>query len=169
MLLNSIDEVGLPFNTPPVENAALQLLNVLISVPQLSVRLADIPADQLEMLQFWNTYWLENRSLLMDGRFEAMSPLANYTVAQSSSGVERTIATYAPIAVVLDGQRGTSRIDVVNATGTSGVVLDYQRDLGAFTFRIRGARRNQTAGGQVELNGGTNGLKSRWRGATADG
>ncbi|MGE9270226.1 MAG: glycoside hydrolase family 36 protein, partial [Verrucomicrobiales bacterium] len=41
----------------PVESAALQLLNVLFSVPQISVRLADISEDHRAMLKFWLGYW----------------------------------------------------------------------------------------------------------------
>jgi len=64
----------------PVEVAALQYLNVIMSVPQISVRLAEIPASHLEMVRFYTDYWIENRELLIDGEFTALRPLANYPV-----------------------------------------------------------------------------------------
>ena len=35
------------------ENAARQITNVLFSVPQISVKLNDIPAEHMEMLKFY--------------------------------------------------------------------------------------------------------------------
>ena len=45
----------------PVERAALQLLNVMFSVPQVSVRLGEIPRPHLDMVTFYTGYWSENR------------------------------------------------------------------------------------------------------------
>ncbi len=59
-----------------VEIAALQLLNVLFSVPQVSVRLQEIPKDHFAMVQFLTSYWNANRSVLLDGEFEAHAPAA---------------------------------------------------------------------------------------------
>ncbi|NIO10738.1 MAG: alpha-galactosidase, partial [Deltaproteobacteria bacterium] len=41
----------------PVEKAALQILNVLFSVPQLSVRLDSVPEEHIRMIKFWTEYW----------------------------------------------------------------------------------------------------------------
>ena len=65
-------------NSESVENAALQLLNVLFSVPQISVKLADIPKEHFEMVRFYTDYWLKNRDLLLEGEFVPYSPQSNY-------------------------------------------------------------------------------------------
>lgn len=142
----------------PVESAALQLLNVLFSVPQISVRLEDIPDDHREMVRFWNAYWLENRALLLDGRFEAASPLANYPVVRASDGRHQIIAAYTAAAIPMDGSRGASRIDVVNAAGSRRVVLDVGTELGEYAFRILDARGVEVAAGATALTAGAHGF-----------
>lgn len=142
----------------PVESAALQLLNVLFSVPQISVRLEDIPDDHREMVRFWNAYWLENRALLLDGRFEAASPLANYPVVRASDGRHQIIAAYTAAAIPMDGSRGASRIDVVNAAGSRRVVLDVGTELGEYAFRVLDARGVEVAAGATALTAGAHGF-----------
>jgi alpha-galactosidase len=39
-----------------VEAAAMQILNILFSVPQLSVRLTQLPEDHLQMIGFWRSF-----------------------------------------------------------------------------------------------------------------
>lgn len=134
----------------PVEAAALQLINVLFSVPQISVRLGDIPPDHLEMVRFWNSYWLENRELILDGRFEAESPLANYPVVRASDGERQVVATYQGMAS-LNGSRGSQRIDIVNGSGSGRVVLDVERELGEYSFQVLDARGEMIESGEVAL------------------
>jgi len=138
----------------PVEAAALQLLDVLFAVPQMSVRLDRIPQDHREMVRFWNAYWLENRELILDGAFEAASPLANYTVVRSSDGRAQVIATYEPVLIPVDGTRGAERIDVVNAGGGSRVALDVGRDLGEYAYRTMDTRGRPVGRGRVSLSAG---------------
>ncbi len=61
-----------------VENAALQLLNGLFSVPQISVELTKLTPPFLEMLRFYTRFWKQHQAILMDGHFEAYNPLGNY-------------------------------------------------------------------------------------------
>lgn len=58
----------------PVETAALQLLNVLFSVPQVSVRLEAVPAEHRAMLRFYLGFWREYRDVLLDGHAGGGSP-----------------------------------------------------------------------------------------------
>ena len=50
----------------PVEDAAMQILNILYSVPQLSVRLEDIPNSHLDMIRYWFEYWNSNKEVLLE-------------------------------------------------------------------------------------------------------
>ena len=61
-------------NHEPVASAALQLLNILFSVPQISVRIDTIPADHRQMLAFWLGFWREHREVLLDGDFQPLHP-----------------------------------------------------------------------------------------------
>lgn len=58
----------------PAESAALQLFNVLFSVPQISVLLDRIPPEHVEMLRFWLGIWREHRDVLLDGELAPLHP-----------------------------------------------------------------------------------------------
>src|SRR5204862_5578675 len=70
--------------TERVESAALQLLNILFAVPQVSVRLEQLPPDHRAMLAFWVGYWNSNRPVLLDGAIEPLFPAANYPLVVAS-------------------------------------------------------------------------------------
>ena len=138
----------------PVADAALHLLNVLFSVPQISVRLNALPDDHRAMLHFYLDYWEQNRAILLDGAFEARHPLANYPVVRASDGRKQVIARYTDAVVRIDGTRGTRALDVVNATASTGVVLSVTRDLGAYAYVIHDARGEVVEAGTRTLAAG---------------
>lgn len=122
--------------TEPVEVAAFQLLNVLFSVPQVSVRLREIPKDHLAMVRFYTDYWRQNRDILLDGAFEAPSPNANYPLVRARSGAKEIVAVYEDVTIPV--RAGAARsIDVVNAKSSSSVVLVMAEDLGSYRATVR--------------------------------
>jgi alpha-galactosidase len=138
----------------PVQVAALQVLNILFAVPQLSVRLEDIPADHSEMVAFWTDYWLSNRHILLDGAFEPRSPLSNYPMVTAHDANKRIVAVYQDFVVRLDPDTATDDIDVVNAKSSQRLVIDTAIDLGEYRFRVRDARGRQVESGSVLLAAG---------------
>ena len=64
-----------------VEAAALQLLNVFFSVPQVSVKLAKISDAQRAMLKHYLGLWIKLRDTLMHGKLRVSDPHQNYTYA----------------------------------------------------------------------------------------
>jgi len=138
----------------PVEIAALQLLNVLFSVPQVSVRLQEIPPDHLAMVHFYLSYWNANRAVLLDGTFEAPLPAANYPLLTGRSGRKQISALYADMLVRLDG-RATDEIDIINAKNSSTVVLSIGQDLGPYRYTIRNCQGQVVQSARVRLSRGT--------------
>jgi len=139
----------------PVEVAALQMLNILFSVPQLSVRLEEIPKDHFEMIRFYTDYWTDNRNVLLDGAFEAPSPAANYPLLAGHAGDKQIVALYNDLLVGLDRRRPTDRIDVINAKPGGRVVLDMDEDLGAYRFTVLDCRGRTVTSGETRLTEGT--------------
>jgi alpha-galactosidase len=112
-----------------VESAALQLLNVLFSVPQISVRLAEISPDHREMLNFWIGYWTENRGVLLDGDFRAVGPALNYPMVMGCQNGKLIAAIYQDMFVP-SGTDPLNRIDIVNGKSTPGAVLRLEQSFG---------------------------------------
>jgi len=127
-----------------VEHAALQILNVLFSVPQLSVRLNQVPEDHLAMVRFWTEYWRENREVLLDGTLQPARPAALYPMIHASNEEKTIVGLYEEMVVRIGAEAisGTAQvIDVVNAKPGMTVVLQVENDLGSrkvSTFDVTG-------------------------------
>ena len=122
-------------NEDPVESAALQILNVLFSVPQLSVKLDSIPEDHFIMVKFWISYWKENKDVLLDGEFIPENPGALYPVLRSSKSNREIISVHDDQVVKISNNELTE-INVVNAKGSTSVVLDFENDFGKTVIYI---------------------------------
>ena len=121
----------------PVEKAALQLLNILFTVPQVSVKLREIPKDHLAMTKFYIDYYNRNRDVLVKGGIDAPFPTLNYPLVRGYGKDKQIVALYTDVVLALDSSRPTSRIDIVNAKGSRQVVLSLPKDLGTYKYDIR--------------------------------
>ncbi|HSG09479.1 MAG TPA: alpha-galactosidase [Longimicrobiales bacterium] len=146
MLMWSVEE--------PVEAAALQFLNVIFSVPQISVRLAEIPGGHVEMVRHYTAWWRENRDVLLAGVLEPHDPLANYPLVMARSGRKLIAATFSRVVVPLSPGPWQGAVDVLNATATDRVILDVGSDMGPYIFRVLDSRGHEMETGAVGLDEG---------------
>lgn len=105
-----------------VESAALQLLNVLFAVPQISLRLDRLPHEHLEMLSFWLGFWREQRDVLLDGRLTPLHPDLNYPLVLAEDAEKLVAAAYGQELLALE--RLPERTYLVNATSGARLVLE---------------------------------------------
>ena len=109
-----------PRETP--EQAAQQILSVLFSVIQYSMRLDRLPADHRRMMRHWIAWTTEHRDALLRGDFRPRSPELGYPMLEGASASERVLAVYEPglcAAVPADREAW-----IVNATDTPSLLLD---------------------------------------------
>jgi len=137
----------------PVEVAALQILNILFSVPQLSVRLDRIPEDHIQMVKFWTDYWKKNRSVLLDGSFMPVNPGAVYPLIRAETDEKVIVAIYNDMFVNLDS-KDQKNWDIVNAKPGETVVLDIGQSLGDVRFAVFDCKGNLISDGATRLNKG---------------
>ena len=119
-----------------VEVAALQFLNILFAVPQISVRLEVVPESHRAMLRFYLGFWREYRDVLLDGTLRAEHPELNYPVVSARSGSRSVVAVYGAGSLVeLDPAPG-EEVNLVDATGCGRIILSLARaprEAAAFT------------------------------------
>ena len=145
MLLWSPDE------TP--ENCAMQLLNVLFAVPQISIRPSRAGEAQRRLLKTYLSYWEQNRDVLMGGRFSVRHPEAGYSSlsAESAGSGKRITVLYTESSRRVDGREE----DIWNATGEETVVLlnEAGRELAVAVYDCFGepVRRLTTAERAIAL------------------
>lgn len=141
-----------------VENAALQFLNVLFSVPQISVRLADIPKEHFEMIRFYSNYWLENRAVLLDGDFFPHNPQQNYPIIEGKTSEKRIVAIYDTSVVDFDTTTKLEQ-DIVNAKTSERVILDVKGKSKKYTFTTYNCLGKIVDSGEIILSEGVHGFK----------
>ena len=107
------------------EDAALQLLATLFAVPQISMRLAELPPRHRAMLRFWLHFWNAHRATLLDAPFRPLHPQAAYPVVAAAGATETITAVYQRGAVVDAWQDGATTGYVVNATAAPGLTVRF--------------------------------------------
>lgn len=94
------------------ENAAMQFVSILYSVPQISVRVDKLPENHLKMLRFYLSFWKEWKEVLLHGKLTAENPEYHYSTACSTLGDKSVITAYTnPILTIQ-----TKETAAVNAT-----------------------------------------------------
>ena len=101
------------------ESAAMQIASILYGVPQVSVKLNEMPEEHLQMLRHYLSFWRENRKVLLDGKLTASEPWANYSTARSTLGEKEIISAYADRLVGLK----TKWSVVVNCTADDTLII----------------------------------------------
>ncbi|QSF42796.1 glycoside hydrolase family 36 protein [Paenibacillus tianjinensis] len=116
--------------------AALQIINVLFAVPQISVRLAELPQSHIEMLTFWLGFWRGHRDVLLEGNLEPWHPELLYPLVMARNSRKLIAAAYLDIVIPLSGEL-PEEVLVVNGTLLTRLVLELDRDAGQRRVMIR--------------------------------
>lgn len=142
----------------PVESAALQMINVLFAVPQISVLLDKLPEAHRKMAAFYLNFWRENRDVLLDGELKPFAPELAYPLVKAENENKLLAVAYADCC--LEFQAGERRqILLVNASGRPRLVADCAADLGERTYRVLNCMGEETESGTIALKAGVQALK----------
>ncbi len=117
--------------TETVEVAALQLINVLFGVPQLSVLLQDATEDHLKMIAFYTKYWNENAQVLLQGHFTPSSPLANYPTQRVSTQEHTIVGVYENMVTTLT--KADKTIHIHNGQISNEIIIKNTENFGNYT------------------------------------
>lgn len=108
-----------------VHHAALQLLNIMFSVPQISVRLAELPTDHRQMLAFLLGFFVRHRTLLVKSDLHPCAPDHNYPLVYAEAEGERIAVLYCGgITAELCFTPDIQTLYLVNATERDCVFAD---------------------------------------------
>lgn len=116
-----------PSDTP--ERVSQHLLSSLFGVPQISVRLAELPSAQRDTLAFWMRFWNEHASLLLGDSLTVGAVEQNYPVAQVRDSSDVITVQYATTTVTVPSHAWSTWY-LVNADSVN-VVLDRPLPAGA--------------------------------------
>ena len=111
-----------------VEHAALQMINVLFGVPQISIRHMDFPVEHLEMVRYWLGFWMKNREILLDGKLKPLFPDMQYPIVIAENNGDVIIAVYGDM--VIEIVENFNKMIIVNGAMLDRFVLKIKKDLG---------------------------------------
>jgi alpha-galactosidase len=129
-------------NEEKTEQAALQILNILYSVPQLSVRLKEVPEEHIEMIRFWFGYWNEHRDILIDGKFIPSSPTSNYPWLTAFKENKQITTVYEDVVVNVEDE--VKDLDIINAKASTLIHMFFKNETTA-RYSIADCRGNPVA------------------------
>lgn len=81
------------------KNVALQFINALFSVPQVSVLFDQLPDEHVAVTRFWLGFWREHRNLLLDGTLMPTAPDLLYPVIYAYNEKQWLAAVYSDALV----------------------------------------------------------------------
>ncbi|OEK09601.1 glycosidase [Flavivirga aquatica] len=139
-------------NDETLEVAALQMVNTLFGVPQISVVLKDIPKEHLKMVEFYTKYWNTNKNLITKGHFTPFKPLANYPIQTVINDNKIIIGLHDDHVVQID--ETFENIDILNAKLSTSLILKTNTDLGNYNYRIFNCKGNLVNQDHSKLNKG---------------
>jgi alpha-galactosidase len=137
-----------------VELAALQIINVIFSVPQISVRLQRLPARHQEMLSFWLSFWREHRDVLLDGELRPLHPETRYPVVSAVTTSKYLLALYQERVIRLDATLPDECI-LLNGTLESQIFLEAKEDLGIRRVHVQNCCGEKLQEEEMALSPGT--------------
>jgi len=125
------------------EAAAQQILAILFSVPQISVRIEELPQAHRDMLKYWTGFWEAHKTVLLDGYLKPYSPEQDYPFVTAETEQEFLAAVYENDRVVRLEKRPS--VTVVNATTSETVILDSPAAFSAVTRDVFGRETGRIA------------------------
>ncbi|RXZ81349.1 alpha-galactosidase [Paenibacillaceae bacterium] len=130
-------------------SAALQLINILFAVPQISVQLDKLPREHADMLAFWLNFWRQYRDVLLHGKLEPLHPEMLYPVVKALSSELIFIVQYQQHVLALED--AAASYVLVNGTLSERMVVETKSDLGLRRVRVLDCCGQEVAELSVEL------------------
>ncbi|HVU14642.1 MAG TPA: hypothetical protein VHD90_25375, partial [Phototrophicaceae bacterium] len=136
----------------PVESAAMQVIHTLFGVPQISVRLDQIPDAHREMLRFYLSFWREHRDVLLRGTLHPQQPGYLYPLVIAETPDEYLVAFYGTTVVRLGVPRET--LLLINGTFESTLILDLDCAWGERLITIQSCCGEVVSSQRIDLAAG---------------
>ena len=107
-----------------VETASKQFWSIIFAVPQISVRLNEIPAAYREKIREMVDFWVAHRETLVKGELRPMRPDLGYPIVYAYGPGEQVVAVYDESQLVKIDRAKGAKAFVVNATDATSLVVE---------------------------------------------
>ncbi len=126
------------------ETAARQILNVLFSVLQFSVKLDSLTPENKKMVRFWVNFMKEHAETLLDAPIYGECPHLLYPLVRAASENEEIIALYEKNYLV-NLSKDTPKHYIVNATHADAIFVEVccDKEVTVSVYDTYGARQKE--------------------------
>ena len=122
------------------ESVMYQLLAIMFSVPQISVRFDSITNDHKRMLKAFLDFWRKHREIILDGEITVWGLDANYTAAKVQKDGHNVAVLYQSGVYTLAGDEDAH---LFNSTGNDFVYVESDRERSYEIYNIFGEKYAQ--------------------------
>ena len=110
-----------------VESAALQLINVLFSVPQYSLDLINISEEHYKMSKFYLELWKKYKNIFIKGKINPVAPQLSYPVIYGEYNNQLAVTVHSDYVVKLDNNK-FDHIIMVNGSMLERIIIDMEKE-----------------------------------------
>ncbi len=103
------------------EGVMYQLLAIMFTVPQISVRFDNITDEHKKLLKAFLAFWRAHQETLLDGELELCGVDANYTMAKAKKDGESITVMYQSCPITVESGK---KAYIFNSTGNDGVFIE---------------------------------------------
>ena len=107
------------------ESVMYQLLAIMFTVPQISVRFDNITDEHKKLLQAFLAFWRSHQETLLDGELTPWGVDANYTGAKATKNGESVTVIYQPLSVTV---KNGEKAFIFTSTGDDGTLVEVEND-----------------------------------------
>ncbi len=126
-----------------VEVAALQFVSILYSVPQISMRLAELPDEHLKMLKFYLSFWREHRDTLLGGKLLAANPESGYSLVCAEKDGKAIFTAYTDSLIDCEKY---DEIIAVNGTRHNALIFKNAKNK---SYVVKNCKGEEIAKGEI--------------------
>lgn len=119
-------------NDEKPEVAAIQIINSIFSVVQISVKLNGLPESHKKMLRFWVKFMDENKDLLLRSKLIVREPHMYYTSATAYDEKREISAVYSNDKCI---EVSHSESVIINGTARDYILLSFSKQ-GKYNFKV---------------------------------
>lgn len=116
----------------PIEAVARQLVSTLYGVPQISVRLKELPQEHIEAIRFWLDFYTKHMEILHSSEFYVKNPELGYSQVKACRDGSVVGVNYANVPFELEPfAHEDAQYTLINSSDGERLLICADKDLGA--------------------------------------
>ncbi len=108
------------------ESLALQFINTIFSVPQVSVKVKDMNKEQREAVNYWLNFYTQNEDVLMRGNFFADDPAEHFTQLTAVKDGQQVSAVFTNNLVEMK-EKNTHQLTLIDGSHQGNIAVKFNR------------------------------------------